>query len=618
MKPIIVQLAVILFCAWANTTVADSSLKQTISSPDGNYSIVFKLSDGTLLYSVDYQGETILSNSSLSLNLDEDDLDGDFKILHIKKDSKVSSWVPVVGSKSSYPDSYNQAIIHLVENSKKQRKLNLYFRAYNEGVAFRYQIPKQTGIDSILLKSENTEFQFTDNHLVYWDDYPQAKYSKVRMSKMGRNAIRPLLVETGKHYVAIAEAGSLEHYAPMKLNRNGTNRLVTAFRRGEVSTDHSLTTPWRVIMVSSEPGTLVENHYLLQNLSPVCALEDTSWIKPGKVWRSRLTTAGAKAIIDYATLNNYQYVHYDAGWYGQERDPQSNPTTFIKDIDMHEVIRYAKARNIGLICYINKIAMSRYDLDNTFQTYKDWGISGVKFGFVNWQSQSDMEFLYSAIKKAAKYHLIVDIHDNFRLTGIERTFPHLLTVEGILGNEESADRGNPPENVLMTSFARMIGGAGDFTPCYLNGRVISRSFQLALVVIFYSPLQYLHWYDQMDQYEGRTFPELEFWKEMPTTWDDSKVIHDSIGKYMTVARRKGNNWFVGTIVDESRNLEIPLSFLDDRNYIAKIFKEDPKRKKNVAIESIKVNSNSKINATMSSGSGHAMWIYPALTVKENQ
>lgn len=580
-----------------------------ITSPDGKQVIGFRLSNGAPFYNVSYQGTTILSDSRLSLILDGDDLSEGFQIANTRTDSKNGSWVPVVGSKSSYPDAYNECVIQLRETTGDKRRLEITLRAYNEGVAFRYSIPGQAALDRFRIVTENSEFQFTGDHYVYYDDYPQAKYSKVRISAMGDNSMRPLLVEADKYFAAIAEAGSLEKYAPMALIRNAENRLVTSFRRGTVSAKSPMFTPWRVIMVAEKPGTLVENHYLLQNLSPPCALSDTSWIKPGKVWRSRLTTAGAKAIIDYEAANNYQYVHYDAGWYGHERDAKSNPVTYTRNIDMEEVIRYADERGIGLICYINKIAMSRYDLDNTFKTYQDWGIRGVKFGFVDWQSQSDMEFLFSAIRKAAQYHLVVDIHDNFRLTGIERTYPHLLTVEGILGNEERATKGNPPKNVLTTSFARMIAGAGDFTPCYLNGRVVSRSFQLALGVVFYSPLQYLHWYDQMDQYAGKSFPELEFWKEMPTTWDDSKVIHGSIGEYMTVARRKGDGWFVGTITKEGRSLGISLSFLGSGKYKAKLYKEDPTDKKKVAIETMNVTSAGTITALMSSGSGHAIWIY---------
>jgi len=587
-----------------------SSAEVTVTSPSGDHSIRFSLLDGAPFYSVSSQGTVILSDSGLSLNLDGDGFSDRFVVESKQTASHNSSWVPVVGSKSSYPDSFNECVIQLREASRRRRRLNLSLRAYDEGVAFRYSIPEQDGLDNIRIRSEESRFQFTDDHFVYWDDYPQAQYSKVRLSEMPDQAIRPLLVETGSHFVAIAEAGSVEHYVPMMLNRSGANQLITRFRSGTVSAATSLTTPWRVIMIADSPGRLVERHYLLQNLSEPCALTDTSWIRPGKVWRSSLTTEGAKAIVDYAAVNNYQYVHYDAGWYGPEGDAKSNPLTVIESIDMKETIRYADEHGIGLICYINKIAMARYDLDKTFRTWQKWGIRGVKMGFVDWRSQSDMEFLYSAIRKAAEYNLVVDVHDNFRLTGIERTYPHVLTVEGILGNEERADRGNPPKNVLTTSFARMIAGAGDYTPCYLNGRVVSRSFQLALGVVFYSPLQYLHWYDQADRYSGEEYPELEFWKEMPTTWDDSKVIHGSIGSYMTVARRKGDRWFVGTIVNEARSLEIPLEFLGPGEFTAKIYAEDPQDQKLVTIDSRPVTAGSSLTAVMSSGGGCAIMISP--------
>ncbi len=592
---------------------ADAANEVTVSSPSGSHSIRFSLFDGKPRYSVAFEGTTILDDSDLSLSLDGDAFGAGFVVESTRMVATTGSWTPVVGSKSSYPDSFNECVVKLREASESARELELSFRAYDEGVAFRYMIPQQDRVEQIRLEAENSQFQFTDDHFVYWDDYPQAQYSKVRLSEMPDRAIRPLLVEAGAHFVAIAEAGSLEHYAPMMLNRSGEHQLVTRFRRGKISARGSLTTPWRVIMVADHPGRLVENHYLLQNLSPPTTLSDTSWIKPGKVWRSSLKTSGAKAIIDYAAANNYQYVHYDAGWYGPERDAKSNPLTVIDSIDMQETIRYANERGIGLICYINKIALSRYDLDTTLRTYQQWGIRGVKFGFVDWQSQADMDFLYAAIKTAAKYKLVVDIHDNFRLTGIERTYPNLLTVEGILGNEERPDKGNPPKNVLTTSFARMIAGAGDYTPCYLNGRVVSRSFQLALGVVFYSPLQYLHWYDQADQYAGRTFPELAFWKEMPTTWDDTRVLQGSIGSYMTVARRSGERWFVGTIVNEARSLDIPLDFLGDGAFTATIYAEDPNDKKLVTIQSRQVTSSTSLKPSMSSGSGNAILISPTRT-----
>ncbi|TWT55719.1 glycoside hydrolase family 97 protein [Allorhodopirellula solitaria] len=608
--PILPTFLTLCLIAIAPSGGALSATEVKVTSPSGNHAIHFSLIEGVPHYSVSYQGTVILADSGLSLNLAGDALGERFVVKDTRTESMQDSWVPVAGSKSSYPNAYNECVVQLQETSEQKRRLDLSFRAYDEGVAFRYTIPKQQGFAAIEVRSEDSLFQFTDDHFVYWDDYPQAEYTKVPISEMPDHSIRPLLVEAGPHFVAIAEAGSLEHYAPMMLNRSGENQLVTRFRSGTVSATDSLVTPWRVVMVADHPGTLVENHYLLQNLSAPCALSDTSWIRPGKVWRSGLTTGGAKAIIDYAATHKYQYVHYDAGWYGPERDAKSNPLTVIDPIDMQETIRYANEHGIGLICYINKIAMSQYDLDETFRTYQQWGIRGVKMGFVDWRSQADMEFLFNAIKTAAKYQLVVDIHDNFRLTGIERTYPHLLTVEGILGNEEHADRGNPPKNVLTTSFARMIAGAGDYTPCYLNGRVVSRSFQLALGVVFFSPLQYLHWYDQADQYAEKAYPELEFWKEMPTTWDDSKVVHGSIGSHMTIARRKGDRWFVGTIVNEARSLEVPLDFLGPGEFTATVFAEDPENMKLVTIESRQVNSASSLTATMSAGSGCAILISP--------
>ena len=603
----IVCKVLVLCCVLLVGTRLDAKSHKLVS-PDGKHSITFKLLDGELFYNVGYKSKTVLSDSKLSLSIEgHDDLSKNFKIENTSSSSKNDSWKPVVGSKSVYPENYNELFVQLVETRGDQRHLNLTFRAYNEGVAFRYEILLPDKLKNYTISSENSEFQFTGDHYVYFDDYPQADYEKVRLSAMPDNAIRPLLLETGSIYIAIAEAGSVEHYAPMKLSRSKTNCLITGFRSGKVKVGQSLTTPWRVIMVAEQPGTLVEHHYLLQNLSPENAIGDTGWIKPGKCWRSGLTTEEAKAIVDQEVKWNYQYVHFDAGWYGPERDKNSNPVKPIPGINITEVTRYAKAHGKGVICYINKIALSDYDMENTFKTYEKWGINGVKFGFVDWKSQDDMAFLYKAIRMAAKYHLIVDIHDNYRLTGIERTYPNLLTVEGILGNEEKTS--NEPYNVLITSFARMIAGAGDFTPCYLNGRVISRSWQLALGVVFYSPLQYLHWYDGPQKYKG-SYPELEFWQKMPTIWDDTKVLNGEVGEYMTVARKSGDAWFIGSLTNKARSMDIPLSFLDKGNYIATIYKESAADKKYVSIEMDNVNSSSTLKAVMSDGSGYAVWIQP--------
>ena len=226
----------------------------SVSSPSGNHVIQFSLLDGVPHYDVSYRGAPILAPSALSLEFDGDEFNGALVVDRRESRLQNSSWVPVTGSKSSYPDSFQEIVIQLRESSGKKRRLDLIFRAYDEGVAFRYSIPKQEGIGKLKLNAENTQFQFTDDHFVYWDDYPQAKYSKVRISEMPGRSIRPLLVEAGSHFVAIAEAGSLEDYAPMMLNRSGKNRLVTWFRSGTVSADKTLKTPWRVCLLYTSPS----------------------------------------------------------------------------------------------------------------------------------------------------------------------------------------------------------------------------------------------------------------------------------------------------------------------------------------------------------------------------
>ncbi len=594
-------LAVALMC------ISMTANAKSVKSPDKLYNLDFDVQVGELFYNVTYDGKTIISDSQLSLNLqDKTALSGNFEIVKTYRDSYSGSWKPVAGSKSVYPDNYNEMRVDLRETTGEKRSLTLVFRAYNEGVAFRYEVPKQAGLDGYTISAEKSEFKFTGNHNVFYSEYPQADYVEVPLSQMPPNAIRPLLMDAGDHFIAIAEAGSLEFYAPLKLDRAGKNALVSGFRAGTVKVEGDLVTPWRVIMTAKNAGTLVENHYLLQNLSPECEIEDTSWIKGGKCWRSGLTTDSAKAIIDYAAEHNYQYVHYDAGWYGPERAKSSHPRKPIEGIDMKDVIEYGNSKGIGLICYINKIAIFDYDMETTFKLYKEWGLKGLKFGFVDWESQEHMKKLHEAIRMAAKYNMVVDIHDNYRLTGYERTYPNLLTVEGILGNEEKTT--NDPYNVLTTSYARMIAGAGDFTPCFLSSRVISRSFQLALGVVFYSPLQYLHWYDQPSMYEGKSFPELKFWDVMPTTWDDTKVLSGDVTKYMCVARRSGDDWFIGTLTNQARELDIALTFLGTGKYVAELFIEDPNDKKGVEIQTMDVTSRTTLKAIMSEGGGHAVWI----------
>jgi alpha-glucosidase len=298
-------------------------------------------------------------------------------------------------------------------------------------------------------------------------------------------------------------------------------------------------------------------------------------------------------------------------------DPRRNPKS---DLNLQEVICYAKSKGVGVFLYVNQRALYQ-QLDEVLPLFQKWGVSGVKFGFVEVGSHKWTTWLHDAIKKCAKYNLMVDIHDEYRPTGFSRTYPNLLTQEGVHGNEEMPDA----TNSTILPFTRLIAGAADHTICYYhrpelkqrlaetqNARVMKTTsgHQLALSTIFYSPLQFLYWYDIPS--DSQDEPELEYFDNISTVWDDTKVLDGEIAKYITVARRKGEEWFVGTITNnDARELKIPLTFLTPgKKYLASIYYDDPNSKvrTKVSIKRIQVDASTVIDAKMIASGGQAIWI----------
>ncbi|GAL78098.1 alpha-glucosidase [Algibacter lectus] len=324
--------------------------------------------------------------------------------------------------------------------------------------------------------------------------------------------------------------------------------------------------PWRVVMMAKNEGELLENNYLIQNLNDPSAIADESWIKPGKVLReTTLTTQGAYAAIDFVAEHNMQYIMFDAGWYGDEMKNSSDATTVTLDpkrskgpLDMEAVTAYGKEKGIGLILYINRRALEK-QIDEVLPLLKKWGVAGIKYGFVRVGDQDATAWMHEAVKKTAQYEMIIDVHDEYRPTGFSRTYPNFLTQEGIRGDEESV----PNAHTLISMFTRTLAGASDNTVCYYSSRVNtmggSHASQLAKTVCIFSPLQFLYWYDKAplapvkeDGLWGDTKtignePELEFFDSVPTTWDETKVLEAEIGEIGVIARRKGNDWYIGGI-----------------------------------------------------------------------
>jgi alpha-glucosidase len=643
----------VFLCLACFSIVSVAQAEQVLKSPNGNVIVEFDLknfADKTSCptYKVTYNNQLIITDSRLGLEFkDANPLGAGFEIVEVSRTRHDSTYSPVYGERKTIRDNYNQLVAELREINPPHRRLILTFRAYNEGAAFCYTLPRQDALKNFVILAEKTQFSFTNDHIAYAVYSAQGRYSKVPLSEIKNNCERPLTVEIDDGLFASVAEARLVDYARMRLSVEGVPpsyagkmpatryqpfTLVSSLS-SEVHVATPMTTPWRVIMLGLSPGELLENNYLLLNLNEPCAIEDTSWIKPGKVIREvTLTTTGGKACVDFAVEHNLQYVEFDAGWYGPENSDESDATTVSVDpkrskgpLDLHQVIDYAKQRGIGIILYVNHKALE-HQLDEILPLYEKWGIKGVKYGFVQVGSQRWTAWLHEAVRKAARYHLLVDIHDEYRPTGYSRTYPNLMTQEGIAGDETKPSN----SQTLTILFTRMLAGAADNTICYYDRRVdnnASHAYQLAKSVCFYSPWQFLYWYDRPGSSPQRAGgaegshnvigdePELEFFDYVPTVWDDTKVIHSQIGEYAVMARRSGQSWFIGSMNgDDAHTFDVPLDFLDKgRRYTAHIYSDDPntKTRTGVKISRCIVDSSSIIKVVLRPRCGQAIRIHPA-------
>lgn len=620
----------------ASATAEESELSKdfSLTSPNGEIRLQFTLEDTDSVnaaptYQIWYSDKPIIAKSTLGFELaDNTLLSGDFQVVSSQATSNDSNWKPVCGERSVVRDYYRQLEVQLRQRTGARHEIQLTFRCYDEGAAFRYRI-ESGAAESLTLKQEHSQFCFMADHTAWLTTSAQGKHEPTPLSKLPNEVERPLVIRTEDDlYVAVAEA-AMHNYARMRLQSlEGKAHSLTCKLAGPVSGNLPITTPWRVVMIADSPGELVENNDIIRNLNEPCALKDTSWIKAGKVIRDiTLTTDGGLACVDFAVKHNLQYVEFDAGWYGNEYDDASDATTITVDpkrskgpLDLQKVTQYAEERGIGIILYVNRRALER-QLDELLPLFKSWGIKGIKFGFVRVGSQEWTNWLHDSIRKAADYGFMVDVHDEYRSTGYERTYPNLMTVEGIGGDETS------PSNLhaLRNLFTRMISGPADHKICYFDERVdrdSSHACQLAKAMCFFDPWQFLFWYDSPSKAFAKSrktnviheTPELEFWEYMPTIWDDTRVLHGNIDEFAVIARRSGDAWFVGAINNEdARVLDTPLTFLEpNQEYIAHRYYDDPEVDTitQVGIRQQQVSQNSTLSIRMQSNGGEAIRIVP--------
>ncbi len=607
-----------------------SAKELMFESSDGRYKILLS-DDNELRYEVNYFNHKIIESSRLGIAWNENWYEG-IEMGNVSTYQCDSIWTPVYGERQQIKESYLGWEVELKKKGSRH-KLILDIRIYNEGVAFRYKFP---GGQYLKISDEYTQFVMPKGSMAWHTLRAQTRYNKQPLKDWKDESERPLLIQIPNNiYVCLTEAQVVD-YVRTKFKLSAENTLQTSMY-GIVEDIAPYHTPWRVIMCGEKAGDILENNDLILNLNPACRIEDASWIKPGKVMREvTLSTKGGKALVDFAVKRNLQYIHFDAGWYGFEYDKASDATTVTLDpkrnpdpnaLNLQEVVKYAQSKGIGVFLYVNQRALQQ-QLDEILPLYKSWGIAGVKFGFVQVGSQVWTKWMHEAVTKCAKYGLMVDIHDEYRPTGFSRTYPNLMTQEGIYGNEEFPDA---THNVTLP-FTRFVAGAADYTICYYRqdfGRLNSEndahgvprsrhikttpSHQLALAVVYYSPLQYMYWYDKPG--DSRDEPELKFFDDVYTTWDDTQVLQGEVAEYISIARRKGDEWFVGTITNnDARNLTVDMNFLSpDTEYIAEVYTDGDKNietRTKVKVATYRVDSKCKMTFKLKASGGAAIRLIP--------
>ena len=616
---------------WAVAIVGYAA--EALQSPDGKYNFVFEQKDGRLTYRLDYAAKQVIEEGELGVNIDNHLVESamgipvdnsnvwthGMEVTSVDRRSEDNTWKPVYGEYAQMRDHYNEMTIHLLKGGKhegsgtaydkrQQYLLDIIVRAYDEGVAIRYHFPEATNGLFMHITDDLTSFRFAPGAEAYHYAWAQAHANKVKLLKSETvwkdEAERPLTLQLANGlYAAIGEA-ALTDFVRGKLKLKADNELQMAmFDSADIITAYDM--PWRFIMVGEKAIDLINNKQMVLNLNAPCQIQDTSWIKPGKAFRvCRLDMKTCMEGVDFCVDRGLQYIELDAGWYGPEMKMSSSALKVLetRDIDMPKLCQYAKSKGIGVWVYVNQRALYQ-ELDQLLPLYEKWGISGIKFGFVQIGSQEWTTWLHNAVKKCADHHIMVDIHDEYRPTGWSRTYPNLMTQEGIGGNEEMPDA----EHNTILPFTRFLCGPADYTPCYFNGRVKNtKAHQLAMPVVYYSPITFLYWYDLPNVYKGEK--ELDFWKYCPTVWDESKALQGEIGEYIVQARRSGNDWFVGAMTGlQARDITLNTAdFLQKgKKYRVEIYNDVPalntRTKVSTVVQTIKAGKILKLHLQPSGG-----------------
>lgn len=664
--------------------------KNELTSPDGNLKLHFTLSEaGEPCYSLTLEGEELVAPSRLGLSMVGEELREGFTLISITKSSHDETWKPVWGEFAEIRDHYNALNVTL--ESASGREVGIEFRLFNDGLGMRYHL---AGEGTAEITEEHTEFRMADDYTAHWiagtPDDDELRYQHTRLSEITPERCReaagrvrkamvcgvntPVTMESasGKH-LTIHEA-ALWDYPGLSLSFDAESKCFTSAISGDEEVkcrvELPFSTPWRTVIAGNRAGALVESNLIL-NLNEPCRLEDTSWIRPMKYvgvwWEMHLkvstwdcdgayphcaTTENVKRYIDFAAESGFGGVlveGWNVGWGRGERFDYTKP---YPDFDIEVLARYAEQKGVELIGHHETYAnVDNYDrqMSDAYAYYEELGINNVKTGYVgriagrNHNDQAMVAHYNRTVTEGAKHHLCIDIHEPIHPTGICRTYPNLMSAEGMRGQEWQAwNSGNCIDHNPTLPFTRNVAGAMDFTPGIFDlryHRTINRAaatadgsvnpdydyryfvnstlaHQLAQYVVFYSPIQMAADLPENYRQEPAAFA---FIREVPVDWAETRCLDAKVGDYVVTARRDKHSerWYVGGITDgEARTVELKLDFLSPgQRYTATLYRDGDnaswsEHPTDYEVEQSVVGADDRLSIRMAPGGGFALSLHP--------
>ena len=615
----------ILLASTALLTASAFAAEQRVTSPNGKLALIVSDAAG-LHYRVELDGKPLVADSVLGLAFaDGTTLGPAAKITASKTAARDATWDDPFGQRRTVPDRFRELRLELRDaaaSAKPARAFALVARAYDNGMAFRYDLPEASGLGEFTLQRELTEFHFPADYRAWVADsdgaettYREHKLSAIPLESPDKRHqgqpfrfVLPLLVQTPAAYVAVAESDLLD-WAGLALARSGETAVRAELtprqdKRGVVVGRVPMVSPWRVLMVGRTAGDLVVND-LIATLATPSRVADTTWIKPGisawDAWWTGVNSSQPKytgltargdnrshrEYIDFASEMGWPYQIVDWYWYEHMTDwkknlfsrpnnPSGDFTKSVPDIDLPGLVKYARAKNVHLFVWGHSLDLKTAGVDKTLAYFAAMGVAGVKIDFIGGDSQEAVQWCVGTLEAAARHHLMVDFHGIFKPTGIARTYPNFVTQEGVLGNEYNKLGGNRVDarHTLILPFTRGLLGPMDFTPGGFLNRTPSafkvtypaqvmgtRARQLAMTIVYFSPLLVLC--DSPANYRGQ--PGVEFFRGLPTVWDESVVLSAEVDKHIVIARRSGERWYVAAMNGaDAATLDVPLDFLGTR------------------------------------------------------